>query len=90
MTAIEERLQIVEADWRELQRQNAQLVEVYRMLERRAERMEKALQAVLLFHGGDEWNDAVRNRWVELVGKDREATTKGLCDCVRAALGLQP
>lgn len=51
--------------------------------------MTAALMAVLLFHGGGEWTDAKRAEWKALTGTD-EATTKTLCDTVRAALPVLP
>lgn len=49
-----------------------------------------ALRAVLLFHGGGEWTAAKGDAWERLTGS-RLATTRTLCDFVRAALaGLDP
>ena len=45
-----------------------------------------ALRAVLLFHGGGPWDAAKAAAWERLTG-EREATTRTLCDFVRAALG---
>lgn len=47
--------------------------------------MYEALQATLLFHSASPWDCEKQNRWRELTGKD-EATTRALCDLVRAAL----
>jgi hypothetical protein len=47
--------------------------------------MEDALKAVLMFHGSGPWTTDVREEWKKLTGED-EATTKVLCDVVRAAL----
>ena len=47
--------------------------------------MEDALKAVLLFHSGGEWDSLRRAEWAALTGSS-EATTKVLCDTVRAAL----
>lgn len=45
-----------------------------------------ALGAVLLFHGHiGPWDEATRESWRALTGVD-EATTRVLCDAVRAAL----
>ncbi len=44
-----------------------------------------ALEAVLLFHAGGPWDGASAQRWRDLTGGDN-ASTKGLCDVVRAAL----
>ena len=52
----------------------------------RAERLEAALKAVLLFHSGEMWGEESRKRWFELTGTN-DCTTKNLCDCVRKALG---
>jgi hypothetical protein len=46
-----------------------------------------ALRAVLLFHGGGEWDDAKRAEWRRITGSS-EATTKVLCDHIRSALEL--
>ena len=56
---------------------------------RNEQEMMAALMAVLLFHGGGEWTDAKRREWKALTGED-EATTKTLCDTVRAALPILP
>lgn len=56
-----------------------------------------ALKAVLLFHGGGEWDAVKRSAWELLLTQcfestavrlppTNEATTKNLCDAVRAAL----
>lgn len=47
--------------------------------------MAEALHAVLLFHSGDRWDTEKNARWLLLTGSE-EATTKVLCDTVRAAL----
>jgi hypothetical protein len=50
-------------------------------------RLRNACQMVLLFHGGGVWTRELQDRWDDLVGKsDSEATTKVLCDSIRAAL----
>lgn len=46
---------------------------------------EKALRAVLLFHGAGPWDAEKRIEWSNLTG-ETEATTKILCNVVRAAL----
>lgn len=51
--------------------------------------MLSALEAVLLFHSGGDWDEKKRSKWKSLTGKD-EATTKVLCDLVRAALLMDP
>lgn len=56
---------------------------------RNEQEMTSALMAVLLFHGGGEWDEEKRNLWRTLTGTD-EATTKNLCDTVRAALPVIP
>lgn len=48
--------------------------------------MTKALDAVLIFHSGTEWDASRRAAWKRCTGSD-EATTKVLCDTVRRALG---
>lgn len=52
----------------------------------RIDQLRTALRAALLFHSGGEWDDAKRQQWQELTGST-EATTKVLCNTVRAALG---
>jgi hypothetical protein len=44
-----------------------------------------ALEAVLLFYSVSPWDEQKKKRWMNLTGKE-EATTKVLCDTVRAAL----
>ena len=51
----------------------------------RADVARQALEAVLLFHSGREWDGDARAKWRELTGSS-EATTKVLCDCVRKAM----
>lgn len=55
-----------------------------------AQRMELALQAVLLFHDAETWDGDKRLVWAnitkEILGECREATTKTLCDIVRKVL----
>lgn len=46
----------------------------------------EALRAVLLFHSGSPWTPEKSAEWDRLVGGFREASTKVLCDTVRAAL----
>lgn len=48
----------------------------------RSEAMRRACRATLMFHRGGAW---CREKWNKLTGQD-EATTKSLCDFVRAAL----
>lgn len=56
------------------------------------QRKDLALEAVLLFHSGTHWDVEKVGRWSkicsELLGPSREltATTRKLCDLVRAAL----
>ena len=50
------------------------------------EKREAALKAVLLFHSGVPWDYKAKIEWSKLVGPDNEATTKGMCDNIRAAL----
>lgn len=49
------------------------------------DRYREALRLPLLFHGGDWWDMAVRGEWHKITGSD-EATTKAMCDHIRAAL----
>ena len=50
------------------------------------DRMRRALECVLLFHSGSGfWDSAKTEAWFARTGR-REATTKVLCDAVRAAL----
>lgn len=63
----------------------------------KAEKMELALEAVLLFHSGSPWDEEKSMRWqflaVSVLGPPEfgllvnrwEATTRVLCDMVRAA-----
>jgi hypothetical protein len=44
-----------------------------------------ALEATLLFHSGGPWDAAKQARWLELTGV-AEATTKALCDHLRAVV----
>ena len=44
-----------------------------------------ALEAVLLFHSGREWDETTRREWLRLVGAP-DATTKVLCDVARAVI----
>jgi len=45
----------------------------------------RALEAVLLFHGAVYWDEAAREKWLELTG-ETECTTVVLCETARAAL----
>ena len=45
-----------------------------------------AAEVVLMFHRGVVWTDQMRKRWRELTGS-QDATTKVMCDTVRAAVG---
>ena len=44
-----------------------------------------ACRAVLIFHSGGEWTHNAEIDWIRITGKD-DATTKVLCDTVRAAI----
>lgn len=46
---------------------------------------EEVFELVLLFHSAGPWDEEKRQRWEEITGCS-EATTKVLCDFVRAAL----
>lgn len=46
------------------------------------ERLDAAIEAVLLFHSGGPWDAAKSARWVELVGQ-REVTSRALCMWLR-------
>ena len=48
--------------------------------------MADALEATLLFHSSSPWDESKSKRWVELTGVD-VATTRNLCDFIRAVLG---
>ncbi len=48
--------------------------------------MGRALDTVLLFHSAGPWDKSRRASWKRLTGAD-DATTKVLCDLVRAAVG---
>mgnify|MGYP001620023852 FL=1 len=50
-----------------------------------APEMKDALALPLLFHAGGEWSGAKRATWKRVTGTD-EATTKVMCDTIRAAL----
>jgi hypothetical protein len=47
----------------------------------------ESLRLVLLFHEGVPWTPGRRAEWLEIAGTE-EATTKTLCDHIRAALAL--
>lgn len=47
--------------------------------------LEGALELVLMFYGAAYWNEPESSRWREITGKD-EATTKVMCDHIRALL----
>jgi len=47
--------------------------------------MEEALKAVLLFYHAGPWTNAVSCEWWNLT-QTEEATTRNLCDTVRAAI----
>jgi len=47
----------------------------------------ESLRLVLLFHEGVPWTPGRRAEWLEIAGTE-EATTKTLCDHVRAALAM--
>lgn len=47
----------------------------------------ESLRLVLLFHEGVPWTPGRRAEWLEIAGTE-EATTKTLCDHVRAALAI--
>jgi hypothetical protein len=46
-----------------------------------------ALRLVLLFHAGGPWDAERQREWLRITGTT-EATTKVLCDHIRAALAL--
>ena len=50
------------------------------------DKLVEACQAVLLFHRGAAWDYKAKVKWSKLVGPDNEATTKGMCDNIHAAL----
>lgn len=45
--------------------------------------LDAVAEALLLFHGGGDWNETRAARWKVLTGSE-EATTKALCDFARA------
>ena len=47
--------------------------------------MLEALDLVLMFHGAGRWDDSKRLAWKNRTGHD-EATTRVLCDHLRAAI----
>jgi hypothetical protein len=51
-----------------------------------SERMALALEAVLMFHAGGDWDDSKRLRWREITGTE-DASTRELCNHVRRVLG---
>lgn len=52
------------------------------------EKLRRACEAVLLFYRAVYWDNAAADRWHELTGS-REATTRVMCDTVRAALATK-
>lgn len=50
------------------------------------DRMQTALEAVLLFYSPAPWDLCKQNRWFQITGS-REATTRVLCDHIRQVLG---
>jgi len=48
-------------------------------------RLRAALELPLMFHSAGPWDDNKRKRWAELTGNG-EATTRVICDAIRAAL----
>lgn len=53
------------------------------------DKLEDALEAVLLFHSGSPWTEAKKTQWWNLT-QSTDATTRTLCDTVRLALGRLP
>jgi hypothetical protein len=62
------------------------------------ERLEKALELVLLFYHVGEWDQSIQNKWRALVSEATEgrlnsvadqASTKVLCDVVRDVLEVR-
>jgi hypothetical protein len=61
-----------------------------------------ALKLALLFHSAGPWTDERQAEWVDLIGliecetgrglyhEPTEATSRSLCDAIRAALSLEP
>ncbi len=52
-------------------------------------RLRSALELPLMFHAGGAWTADMRRRWKEITGDiagGQEATTKIMCDAIRAAL----
>lgn len=50
--------------------------------------LRNACEATLLFYSIGPWDEPKKLRWLNLTGKG-EATTKALCDCIRAALARE-
>ena len=48
-----------------------------------------ALRMVLLYHSGSPWDAEKQRRWQRWTGRD-EATTRALCDQIRALLAKAP
>ena len=63
-----------------------QLVDELDAARKENERLREALRLTLLFHSGSPWDDSKRLAWLKITGVE-EATTKVLCDTIRAALG---
>lgn len=49
------------------------------------DRMRQCLELPLLFHGGGEWTDEMRERWSAITG-DSDATTEVMCHSIRSCL----
>ncbi len=49
------------------------------------DRLVAALQLPLLFYSGGAWHEGPADKWREITGNDN-ATTRGLCDHIRALL----
>jgi hypothetical protein len=52
----------------------------------KTQKMESALEAVLMFYNTPYWTAADQLKWEAIVGVDKEATTKVLCDHIRSVL----
>lgn len=70
--------------WAELKKQRDEARSERDALQRQVEELKRAVEAALLFHSAPFWSDLERARWKELTGHD-EATTRILCDTLRAA-----
>jgi hypothetical protein len=55
------------------------------IVDARTEQLRGLLEAVLLFHSVGPWDEDKSGRWKLITGND-EATTRALCDTIRASM----